>query len=1642
MPVLDCPFPDCTYSTPDIDYVAAGPTLTVHGLSHMPNAHANNGASKAPRIERPAVSLEISEEDWDGFTKMWAQFKRVTNLQNDEAAAQLFQCCSPELSAQLLKSEDKVLDKDEKELLDLMKAMAVIPVAVSVRRTDLLSLQQAQGENIKSFLAKVKGKAMTCGYTKKCPACDPVQMVDYTDEVIRDVLVHGLHDMEIRQEVLGLPKLNEMNIPELVGHIEGKEMARDAVSGSLAAAAAISTYARGQKSQNKDEPQYDKTGKCEDCNCVLKLYAKNRIGSYNKTPFKVCLVCFKKKKPKKKEEDSKKKDEDSKHRDEHAAIVFELGALEKTANNTKRNVIKFGGSEFTITANGSPRCPSRKSIELDHHIFKDGAWFRRDFSHHPILRLALNAKEEDYDTFGFTYPRVGTTFVDAVTDTGAQSCLWSRRDCLNAGFHKSDFIPVKHKMKAANGTPVTVDGAVIVRLSGLDSLGATRECNVIVYVSPDANGFYLSREALIQLGVISKNFPMVGEASHYRGAQIASSTVIPEPELDPRQEGDIVKLGEECTCLKRDDPPGKPAELPFKCSPENNVKMRDWLLNRYKGSTFNTCPHQLLPQMEGPPIELHVDPEAKPVAIHVPSPIPLHWQDKVKEGLLRDEALGVIERVPYGEPSQWCHRMVITQKENGDPRRTVDLSPLNKYCTRETHASSSPFHLARGVPANTWRTVTDAWNGFHSVPLLEKDKNLTTFITPIGRFRYLRAPQGFVSSKDGYDRRYDSVLQDFERKKKCTDDVLHYDELLLDHWWRTIELLELLGAAGIVLNPEKFQFAQKTVDFAGFRLGPTIVEPLPKYLDAIRNFPVPKNITDIRSWFGLVNQVSHYEQLRDIMAPYKPFLSHNARFEWTDELDGIFKESKKQIVDAIREGVEIFDVNLTTCVRPDWSTVGIGFYMLQKHCSCDSELPDCCEDGWRIVLAGSRFLRPAEQRYAPVEGEMLAVAWSLEQTRFFTLGSNRLIVVTDHQPLTKLLGDRTLDEIVNTRLFRLKQRTLQWRFQIFYMPGSGNYVGDATSRHPVSEPFEINAYAMAVSDELATVDDDAELAYMETVKTECENVKAITWERLKSETAKDEVLCTIMSFVESGFPTDRSEMPPASLNFWEYRNELFVYDDVLIKEDRVVIPANLQTEVLDNLHAAHQGCTSMFATAKDTVFWPGLTQGIEEKRSSCAACNRNAPSQAKLPPIEPVTPSSPFEAIVSDYFDFKGNHYLVIGDRLSGWTEPYQIKTGTKNSGAKGLVSALRKSFVTFGVPKELSSDGGPEFKAAETKHFLSRWGVRHRMSSAYNPQSNGRAELAVKATKRLLENNTGPGGSLDNDALVRALLIQRNTPDPTCKISPSEILFGRKLSDTLPRLDKGIMKFSNTMFRQDWREGWALKEDAMKVRYAKSIERLSEHSRQLPPLRDGTRVFVQNQTGPKPGKWDKSGQVVECKENDQYVVKVDGSGRLTLRNRRFLRSYEPDHGLILRKVITPAKPVNPPAMPVKTPEAKKTNPAVVTPPTYAEMAARSPNQSGAQSPQQMLPVTPRRSTMGSAARRISWSNVSPNKPVTPAVNVQESTPVINRQSPVTIPSPVCAKVPWALSRLDPFNNKGNQESLPDHRPGRTQTRSSSNNPV
>ena len=157
------------------------------------------------------------------------------------------------------------------------------------------------------------------------------------------------------------------------------------------------------------------------------------------------------------------------------------------------------------------------------------------------------------------------------------------------------------------------------------------------------------------------------------------------------------------------------------------------------------------------------------------------------------------------------------------------------------------------VPKDTYKTVLDAWEGYHSIPLAEEDKNYTTFITPWGRYRYCTSPQGFLSAGDGYTARYEKITEGITQRKQCVDDSLLYDKTIREQLFRTCSFLTLCSSNGIIFNKEKFQFSQKEVEYLGFEITADSVRPSETYLQSIRDFPQPTDITGIRSWLGLVN---------------------------------------------------------------------------------------------------------------------------------------------------------------------------------------------------------------------------------------------------------------------------------------------------------------------------------------------------------------------------------------------------------------------------------------------------------------------------------------------------------------------------------------------------------------------------------------------------------------------------------------------------------------------------------------------------------------------------------------------------------------------------------------------------------------------
>ena len=293
------------------------------------------------------------------------------------------------------------------------------------------------------------------------------------------------------------------------------------------------------------------------------------------------------------------------------------------------------------------------------------------------------------------------------------------------------------------------------------------------------------------------------------------------------------------------------------------------------------------------------------------------------------------------------------------------------------------------------------------------------------------------------------LFQATKRSRRCVDDTLIYDNTIEQQFYLACDFLDRCAANGIILNPAKFQFAQKEVDFVGFTISNTRVRPTKSFLDFILSVPSPSSLTDIRSWHGMIAQVSYAFSKTEILRPIRHLLSRSP-FVWSLELEVAFQASKKEIVKQCELGVRSFKSALPTCLAMDWSKFRIGYWLCQKRCSCPAPdqgaVPRCFNTEWQTFFVGSRFCTQAEQSYAPIEGEALAVSWAVNKCRYFLLCLPDFALALDYKPLISIIGYKSLDLIINPCIMNQRVKLLPFCFTLVHDAGKKNVTPDCTLR--------------------------------------------------------------------------------------------------------------------------------------------------------------------------------------------------------------------------------------------------------------------------------------------------------------------------------------------------------------------------------------------------------------------------------------------------------------------------------------------------------------------------------------------------------------------------------------------------------------------
>lgn len=841
--------------------------------------------------------------------------------------------------------------------------------------------------------------------------------------------------------------------------------------------------------------------------------------------------------------------------------------------------------------------------------------------------------------------------------------------------------------------------------------------------------------------------------------------------------------------------------------------------------------------LTGTPMKIHLqnDSTIKPLKVLTARQIPLHWQAEAEKVI----AQGIKNRIftPVSTPTDWISPAFFVPKEGGKAglRLVTDFTILNRYVQRPVHPFPSSLDILRKISPNaTVFCKMDAVQGYFQIPLDEASSYLTTFLLPCGRYRYLRAPMGLCSSSDEWCRRSDEALHGLAGTQKLVDDILIEGKDLTQLQERIIAVLEHCRKYGLRISKKKFQIGE-TVKFAGFQISGHSVKPDPDKLKALSDFPTPKNITELRSFLGLANQLAHFvPDLAHMSEPLRQLLRKHVAYQWLDEHEHSFQSIIKNLTTNL--AIQHFNSSLDTELLTDASRLkGLGFALIQRG-----------PTGIRLIECGSRSLTETESRYATIELECLAILWAIRKCSFYLTGLHNFTVVTDHRPLLGIFS-KPLAELDNSRLQRFREHLTNFSFDIKWVAGKQHIIADTLSRAPV-----FNAPEEEYSQVFSTSHDPAINRF---------------YTAASKDAAYQEVITAIL---DGKTPRQLPIDHPAHLykNVWDRLSIIQNNGQKLLVCDntRIVIPLAARQEVLKLLHLSHSGLVKTKKTAQRLYYWPHITNDIKNVVQNCSACQKMLPSQAKEPLILSRA-SSPMSEVGADLFALHGKSYLLMVDRYSG----YPFFTRVQSLSTSSIISHFKRWFLEFGYPLVIRTDGGPQFRT-EFNQFCNSLNITHELSSPYNPQSNGLAEVTIKSVKYLLEK------CFDSQEDFQVALSEWKATPRADGFSPSEMFFGRRLRTLLPGIQFPFDPLQAETAREDTRQ--------------KVLD--SDTSQTLAPLYVGDAVLVQNE---KTKEWVDKGTIISIRPSGRSYEVSLANGKVTLRNRRFIRKIpcNPTNSSILK---------------------------------------------------------------------------------------------------------------------------------------------------
>ena len=737
-------------------------------------------------------------------------------------------------------------------------------------------------------------------------------------------------------------------------------------------------------------------------------------------------------------------------------------------------------------------------------------------------------------------------------------------------------------------------------------------------------------------------------------------------------------------------------------------------------------------------VTLHVDPKVKPVA----QPLrrtPFNLQEKVEKKIQELLDYDIIEEVDG--PTPWVNPVVIIPKAASDIRLCVDMRRANEAILRGRHPIPTVDELLHSMNGSKVFSKLDLKWGYHQLELSQESRQITTFVTHKGLYRYKRLLFGVSSASELYQHEISTALAGIEGVDNISDDIIVHGPDQKTHDQRLLKTMERLRQHGLTLNADKCLFNVDRLVFMGVLLSEKGIGPTEERVRALQETREPETVSEVRSFLGLANYSSRFIlHFATLTEPFRKLTRKDVPFYFGPEQKASFESLKQSMAEA--GTLAYFNKNASTKVVADASPAGLGTMLMQNQ-----------NGAWVPICYASRSLTECERRYSQTEKETLALVWACKRYHAYIYGM-RFDLVTDHKPLEVIYGPRSKP---SAHIERWVIRLQPYDFRVVYAPGQSN-VADPLSR--------------LLSQNKATDHQHGAEEYVRFAAVSA-TPAALTTREVEEASAVDEELKTLREAIKTGrFEKCKAYAPAAG--------ELCVIGQLVLRGTRIVLPSKLRPQAISLGHEGHLGIVGTKQNLRSKVWWPSMDKAAEKFCKSCYGCQLVARPNPPEPLTSTTLPEGPWQDLAVDLLGPlpSGHSILVVVDYYSRYYE-YTLMTSTT---AVKVIDDLEEIFSRHGLPRTIKSDNGPQFTSGEFQEYCVQNGIMHLRTTPKWPQANGEVERQNASLMKRIRIAQAEGVNWKKE-LRRYVTKYRRIDHTTTDKSPAELLFNRKMRGKLPEL-------------------------------------------------------------------------------------------------------------------------------------------------------------------------------------------------------------------------------------------------------------------